>query len=61
MKRKAIAIAVTRKRLPFSLTEFMYGSKERAKITIIFAYALLALSVVLSIADAYSATAVCSF
>ncbi len=59
MKRRAIAIAIRRTHPLAKIADFMYGTPERTRMTMIFVYACLALGIFFSIQDAQSYTAVC--
>jgi hypothetical protein len=59
MKRRAIAIAIRRSYPLEKLIDFMYGTPERTRMTLAFVYACIAVAALMSVQDAYSASAVC--
>jgi hypothetical protein len=59
MKRRAIAIAIRRTHPLTNILDFMYGTPERTRMTLAFVYVCIALGILMSVQEAYSATAVC--
>jgi len=52
MKRRAITIAIRRHTPFFSILDFMYGTPERVRLTMIFAFALAGLGCLMMVNDA---------
>jgi len=52
MKRRAIVVAIRRHTPLFEILNFMYGTPERTRLTLVFAFALAMLGCLMTVGDA---------